>query len=157
MKMTKILLPLLAFLILLPHLQAKREKLKKVLVHQNDGEELDFEEGYVASLSQQNDGGKEDIDFDEGYVVGLSEGGEAFSDENPFYQFNQLSVGSDTTGCVNCRIYVCKVRLVFKDKCIVIFGKKICIKVPVLEKYDCKYITKFCIPEALCKIIGKII
>ena len=143
MKMIKILVPLLIILVILPYLQARRENLKKVLAHKDDdGEELDFGEGYVASTSlyKQNDGGKEDIEFEEGYVVGLSESGEAFSNENPFYQFNQLSAGSDTKACVNCRVLICKVRLVFMDKC-----------------YVCKYINQFCIAEALCKLIGTII
>lgn len=128
--MNKFLLPILVILLVLPFLQARSQKLKKVLAQDDGTEELDFEEGYVASFSQKQ--------------------GEQDENEEKALGFNEMSSNAN---CINCRIRICKVRLVFKEKCIIILGKKICIKVPVLEFYDCKYVVK-CVPELICKRIG---
>lgn len=140
-----------------PILKTKIPIEKSLLLQSNDEENLDLNlpEGYVVGFvendsmknSNQTDEDEEDLDLDipEGYLVGFSE-----------IKKNSLENQMDAP-CVRCQIKVCKIRIVLKSKCIKIFGKKICIKVPVIEKYNCLFKINPCLPPLICKIIGIIL
>ena len=99
--------------------------------------------------SNSNSKGDEEEDLDlqlpDGYVVGFSE---------KKLEGNFLENHSETEACVKCRFTICKIRIVLVDKCIKIFGKKICIKVPTIQKYDCIFQINPCLPLAICKLLG---
>ena len=74
----KILVFFIVILVIMPILQARRGNLKKVLAHKDDGEEIDFGEGYVASTSlyHQKDTRKEGGERKEEGVASKQEGEE---------------------------------------------------------------------------------